>query len=371
MTQKKPTVYFICGEASGDLHAANLVAAWKQHAPHIHFRAWGGDRLKAQGVVLDKHIRELSFMGFWEVFKNLLVIRKQFKSIQQQLLKDKPDLLVLVDYPGFNLRMAKWAKDHQIRVLYYISPTVWAWKQKRVFQIQKNVEQLYCILPFEPDFYAKFGIDVSYFGHPLMDEIDRYRGLSKPQNTIEKPILALLPGSRKQELQRLLPLMLEASLKFENTHQVVLVCAPHIPSEYYASFALRPSIICRQTHTYDTLQVADMALVTSGTATLETALFEVPQVVCYKSSAFSVWLAKKLVKIEFISLVNLILHQKVVTELIQENCSSENMVRELEKIGPKTTGRSIQIAQYQQLKTKLLLKDSPSMLVAKSMNSYL
>jgi lipid-A-disaccharide synthase len=336
-----PQVYILSGEASGELHAANLVAAWKQIAPHIQFRAWGGDRLKAEGVQIDKHIRELSFMGFWEVFKNLPVIRKQFKTIQRQLLTEKPDLLILVDYPGFNLRLAKWAKDHGIKVLYYISPTVWAWKQKRVFDIQKYVDQLYCILPFEPSFYAKFGLKVEYFGHPLLDEIERYRSKAPVHAQYDKPILALLPGSRKQELQRLLPVMLEAAKIFENTHRIHLVCAPH------------------------------MALVTSGTATLETALFEVPQVVCYKSSAFSVWLARKLVKIKFISLVNLILDQKVVTELIQESCTPENMCAELKLVAPNTPGRSAQIELYQILKSQLQLQEAPSSLVAKSMNSYL
>lgn len=366
-----PQVYILCGEASGDLHAANLVAAWKQISPQIYFRAWGGDRLQAQGVQLDKHIRELSFMGFWEVFKNLRVIRKQFKTIQQQLLAEKPDLLILVDYPGFNLRMAKWAKDHGIKVLYYISPTVWAWKQKRVFDIQKYVDQLFCILPFEPAFYAKFGLKVAYFGHPLLDEIDSYRSKTPMHTQYDQPILALLPGSRKQELQRLLPVMLEAAKKFENTHRVHLVCAPHIPLAYYQTFGLSASINCVQGHTYDTLSIADMALVTSGTATLETALFEVPQVVCYKSSALSVWLARKLVKIKFISLVNLIFDSKIVTELIQEECTPESMHKELQRIAPNTEGRAAQLDAYQLLKAQLYLKESPSYMVAKSMNSYL
>lgn len=366
-----PQIYILSGEASGDLHAANLVAAWKQIAPQIQFRAWGGDRLKAEGVQIDKHIRELSFMGFWEVFKNLPVIRKQFKTIQAQLLTEKPDLLVLVDYPGFNLRMAKWAKDHGIKVLYYISPTVWAWKQKRVFDIQKNVNQLYCILPFEPAFYAKFGLKVAYFGHPLLDEIETYRKKAPVDVQYDKPILALLPGSRKQELQRLLPVMLAAAKNFESTHRIHLVCAPHISLAYYESFGLPASINCVQGHTYDTLSIADMALVTSGTATLETALFEVPQVVCYKSSAFSVWLARKLVNIKFISLVNLILDRKVVTELIQEECTPERMRDELLLIAPNSGGRAAQLTAYKALKSQLYLEESPSQLVAKSMNSYL
>jgi lipid-A-disaccharide synthase len=367
----KPHVYILCGEASGDLHAANLVAAWKQLNPAIDFRAWGGDRLQAEGVQLDKHIRELSFMGFWEVFKNLPLIRKQFKSIQNQLLSQKPDLLVLVDYPGFNLRMAKWAKDHGIRVLYYISPTVWAWKQNRVFKIQKYVDQLFCILPFETAFYAKFGIKVQYFGHPLLDEIKRYQHQSIPVNHATKPVLALLPGSRKQELERILPSMLQASKAFDQSHHVVLVCAPHIPMSYYQSFGLGTKLECVQSHTYDTLQRADMALVTSGTATLETALFEVPQVVCYKSSGLSIWLARKIVKIKFISLVNLILDKRAVTELIQETCTVAQMTLELNKIAPETKGRQEQLANYQALKSQLSLQEAPSHLIAKSMNEYL
>ncbi len=366
-----PNVYLLCGEASGDLHAANLVAAWKQLNPDISFRAWGGDRLQAEGVQIDKHIRELSFMGFWEVFKNLPLIRKQFKTIQNQLLSQKPDLLVLVDYPGFNLRMAKWAKDHGIRVLYYISPTVWAWKQKRVYQIQKNVDQLFCILPFEPAFYAKFGVSVKYFGHPLLDEIKRHQSRASVAKDSDKPVLALLPGSRKQELERILPIMLQASKAFEQSHQIVLVCAPHIPLSYYQSFELSPELVCAQSHTYDTLQRADMALVTSGTATLETALFEVPQVVCYKSSGLSIWLAKKIVNIKYISLVNLILDKLVVTELIQETCTVEHMTLELKKIAPQTQGRAVQLEHYQALKSLLTLQEAPSHLIAKSMNEYL
>lgn len=368
---KNPHVYILCGEASGDLHAANLVAAWKQINPNIQFRAWGGDRLAQQGVQIDQHIRELSFMGFWEVFKNLPLIRKQFKSIQQQLLLQKPDLLVLVDYPGFNLRMARWAHDHGIKVLYYISPTVWAWKQKRVFKIQKYVSQLYCILPFEPNFYAQFGISVSYFGHPLLDEIKRYKEGHSNTDTSTQPILALLPGSRKQELERKLPLMLAAAQAFQETHQIRLVCAPNIDLAYYKSFVKGQNVQLIQGHTYDTLSCADMALVTSGTATLEAALFKVPQVVCYKSSALSVWLAKRFLKIKFISLVNLILDKAAVPELIQEQCNTAQMVKELQAILPQTNGRAEQLSAYEQLHAQLRLTSSPSQLIAQSMDTYL
>jgi lipid-A-disaccharide synthase len=368
---KNPHVYILCGEASGDLHAANLVAAWKQINPKIDFRAWGGDRLAKQGVQIDQHIRELSFMGFWEVFKNLPLIRKQFKAIQQQLLAQKPDLLVLVDYPGFNLRMARWAHEHGIKVLYYISPTVWAWKQKRVFKIQKYVTQLYCILPFEPDFYAKFGISVSYFGHPLLDEVKYYKESHPNPVAPTQPILALLPGSRKQELERKLPLMLAAAKAFQNTHQVRLICAPNIDLAYYKSFVMEQNVQLIQGHTYDTLSCADMALVTSGTATLETALFGVPQVVCYKSSALSVWVAKRFLKIKYISLVNLILDKAAVPELIQEQCNPTQMVQELQAILPQSNGRAEQLKAYQQLQQQLLLASSPSQLIAQSMDTYL
>lgn len=367
---KNPCVYIVCGEASGDLHAANLVAAWKTINPNINFKAWGGDRLQAQGVQLEQHIRAMSFMGFLEVLQNLGTIRRQFKQLQKSLLAQKPDLLILVDYPGFNLRMAKWAQAHGIKVLYYISPTVWAWKQNRVYTIQKYVAKMYCILPFEPAFYARFGIEVSYFGHPLQDEIDRYRHAAETPLSFEKPILALLPGSRRQELAKKLPLMLAAAAKFKDTHQIVVACAHSIPKDVYQSYCVHVDVFLSEAHTYDLLSKAELALVTSGTATLETALFSVPQVVCYKGSALSIWLARKLVKIKYISLVNLILDKSAVPELIQQDCTIENMQNALQGILPGQKQREEQLANYAQLQG-LLKQSGVSERNAHSMNSYL
>jgi lipid-A-disaccharide synthase len=348
--QQNPYVYIVCGEASGDLHAANLVAAWKTLHPQITFKAWGGDRLSAQGVELEQHIRAMSFMGFIEVVQNLGTIRKQFKQLQQSLLAQKPDLLVLVDYPGFNLRMAKWAHDHGIKVLYYISPTVWAWKQNRVYTIQKFVTKMYCILPFEQAFYDKFGIEVAYFGHPLQDEIQNYRNTEHSPLQFKKPILA--------------------AAKFQESHQIVVACANTIPKAVYESYCSAHSVFLSTSHTYDLLFQAELALVTSGTATLETALFGVPQVVCYKGSALSIWLARKLVKIKYISLVNLILNQSAVPELIQEECTIENMQNALAGLLPGQPQRAAQLANYTQLQN-LLKQSGVSERIAHSMNSYL
>lgn len=368
--QQNPYVYIVCGEASGDLHAANLVAAWKILQPQITFKAWGGERLSAQGVQLEQHISAMSFMGFIEVVQNLGTIRRQFKQLQQSLLAQKPDLLVLVDYPGFNLRMAKWAHEHGIKVLYYISPTVWAWKQNRVYTIQKYVTKMYCILPFEPSFYDKFGIEVAYFGHPLQDEIKRYKNTERSPLQFDKPILALLPGSRRQELAQKLPLMLAAAAKFQETHQIVVACANTIPKSVYESYCSAHHVFLSNTHTYDLLSQAQLALVTSGTATLETALFGVPQVVCYKGSALSIWLARKLVKIKYISLVNLILNRSAVPELIQEECTIENMQLALTELLPGQQQRAAQLASYEQLQN-LLKQSGVSERIANSMNSYL
>ena len=368
--EQNPYVYIVCGEASGDLHAANLVASWKTINSNINFKAWGGDRLQAQGVQLEQHISAMSFMGFLEVLQNLATIRRQFKQLQKSLLAQKPDLLVLVDYPGFNLRMAKWAHDHGIKVLYYISPTVWAWKQNRVYTIQKYVSKMYCILPFEPAFYARFGIEAAYFGHPLQDEIERYRHSEQAPFSSEKPILALLPGSRPQELAKKLPLMLAAAAQFKDTHQIVVACAHSIPKAVYESYSDHNDVFLSEAHTYDVLSKAELALVTSGTATLETALFSVPQVVCYKGSALSIWLARKLVKIKYISLVNLILDKSAVPELIQQDCTIENMQIALQEILPGQKKREEQLANYAQLQG-LLKQSGVSERIAQSMNTYL
>jgi len=351
----KRNVFILSGEASGDLHAANLVRAWKKNSSLYEFQAWGGDRLSAEGVEIKKHIRDLAFMGFAEVIQNLPTILRNFKLCKQQILDFQTDVLLLVDYPGFNLRMAKWAKSKGMKVIYYISPTVWAWKENRVHQIKRDVDRMYTILPFEPAFYQKFEIEVQYFGHPLLDEIKRFQQQERKELLLPsiKPILALLPGSRKQELRKKLPLMLKAAEGFHDSHQVVIAGAPNLPVSFYHEFQLGDQVSLIQNQTYELLSQADIALVTSGTATLETALFRVPQVVCYKSSALSYRIAKALVNIKFISLVNLILNREVVRELIQQDCQSELMVNELNKLREGQLPRIEMLKAYDQLITLL------------------
>jgi lipid-A-disaccharide synthase len=351
----KRNVFILSGEASGDLHAANLVRAWKKNSSLYKFQAWGGDRLSAEGVEIKKHIRDLAFMGFAEVIQNLPTILRNFKLCKQQILDFQTDVLLLVDYPGFNLRMAKWAKSKGMKVIYYISPTVWAWKENRVHQIKRDVDRMYTILPFEPAFYQKFEIEVQYFGHPLLDEIKRFQQQERKELLLPstKPILALLPGSRKQELRKKLPLMLKAAEAFHDSHQVVIAGAPNLPVSFYHEFQLGDQVSLIQNQTYQLLSQADIALVTSGTATLETALFRVPQVVCYKSSALSYRIAKAVVNIKFISLVNLILDREVVRELIQQDCQSELMVNELNKLREGQLPRIEMLKAYDQLITLL------------------
>jgi len=323
-------IYIIAGEASGDLHAANLVRSLQSQRKDIICRGWGGDLMQEAGVEVVKHYRELAFMGFAEVMMNIGAILKNFKRCKQDILNFQPDIVLMVDYPGFNLRMAKWAKINGFRTIHYISPTVWAWKESRVFTIKKYIDKLIAILPFEPDFYKKFDYEVDYFGNPLIDAIQAYRvkqiakELFLQQNKLsDRPIIAVLPGSRKQEIKKKLPLMLEAVSDFK-AYQVVIAGAPGLDQAFYEPF-LSKDVTWVTGKTYDVLSHAEFAVVTSGTATLETALLKVPQVVCYKTSKLSYAIAKKLVRVKYISLVNLIMDQEVVRELIQDDCSPEKI----------------------------------------------
>ena len=365
-------IYIISGEASGDLHAANLVSELKKQNNSLEFRAWGGDRLINEGVIIDKHIRELAFMGFLEVLLNLKTILRNIRSCKKNLLDFKPDLLILVDYPGFNLRIAKWAKSKSIPVYYYISPQIWAWKESRIHLIKKTVERMYCILPFEKDFYMKHSLNVSYLGHPLLDEVIKFKILNN--NSLElknkRPILAILPGSRKQEIERKLPLMIAASSQFPE-YNVIVACAPNLDLAYYEKFKTQEVLFVKN-QTYNLLQNAELAIVTSGTATLESALFKVPQVVCYKSSFISFWIAKKLIKIKFISLVNLIANKEIVRELIQKDCTSSKIAGELIKI-KKGEKKAIQMNKDYTDLIELLGNEGASSRVAEDMlkNLYL
>lgn len=352
----KNNYYIIAGEASGDLHASNLMRAMLDENPDCRFRFWGGDEMVKAGGTCVKHIKELAFMGFVEVLMNLRTILGNLKFCKNDILKHKPDALILVDYPGFNLRIAEWAHEQGIKVIYYISPQVWAWKQNRVHTIKKVVDEMYVILPFEKDFYKKFDFDVTYIGHPLLDAIHNYQ-TSKTENNFfernklgQKPIIAILPGSRKQEINKKLPIMLEAVETFEN-YQIIIAGAPGLDTEFYTPFLKKYSNVhIVHAQTYDLLSNSEGAVVTSGTATLETALFAVPEVVCYIGSPLSYLIAKQLIKIKFISLVNLIMDREVVKELIQKECNPKTIRTELNQLIKGGTKREKMLEDYKKLK---------------------
>ena len=345
-------IFIIAGEVSGDLHGANLIKEINALSRNIEFIGWGGDRMEKEGMAILKHVRTLSFMGFLEVLLNLKTIIRNIKDCKNQIIASQPAALILIDFPGFNLRIAKWAKKHNIPVIYYISPQIWAWKESRIKAIRRDVSKMYCILPFEQQFYAKFNVDVSYLGHPLLDEITEFRLCESPKIIVSsKPILALLPGSRLQEVKRKLPLMIEASRSFPH-YQVVVACSINVNEAYYRLYA-DDTVQLIFGKTYEILNQSSIALVTSGTATLETALFNVPQVVCYKSSPLSFAIAKLLVKIKYISLANLIMNKEVVSELIQGNCTVDNMVQQLRLIEVDQPKRLEILLDYQNLATLL------------------
>ncbi len=357
--QKK--YYIIAGEASGDLHGGNLIHAIKQQDASADIRCWGGDKMQAAGGVLVKHYRDLAFMGFIEVVKNLGTILKNLKSCKQDILAFKPDVLVLIDYPGFNLRIAKWAWEQQIKVVYYISPQVWAWKENRVKMMKQCIDEMIVILPFEKDYFKdKWNWEVSYVGHPLMEEIAKKKAQSSDLviqdaagNEISKPVIALLPGSRKQEIEKKLPVMLEVSKAFPG-YQFVVAQAPSLDSDFYHTYTNRyPNVSIVNNRTYDVLLQSKAALVTSGTATLETALFGVPEVVCYKGSEISYQIAKRVISIKYISLVNLIMDKEVVKELIQQEMNVANLVAELNKLLNDATKQQQIRQDYAQLQNIL------------------
>jgi len=348
--------YIIAGEASGDLHGSNLMKALKNKDPQAEIRFWGGDLMKAQGGTLVKHYRDLAFMGFLEVAMNLRTILNNIKFCKEDIRNHKPDILILIDYPGFNLRIARFAKELGIKVVYYISPQLWAWKEGRVEIIKKYVDEMMVILPFEEDFYKKHGVHSHFVGHPLLDAIGSLNDISieefkKENNLNEKEIIALLPGSRKQEVEKMLEIMLSVRPHFKN-YQFVIAGAPSLPKEFYQKY-VDDNVHFVSNRTYDLLRCSKAALVTSGTATLETALLNVPEVVCYRGSKISYAIAKRLVKnIKYISLVNLIMDREVVKELIQTDLNTKNLVEELNKMieGEK---RDQVLADYSLLREKL------------------
>lgn len=322
--------YVIAGEASGDLHGSNLIKEIRLLNSNAVFRCWGGDKMESVGAVLVKHYRDLAFMGFIEVLKNLRTILNNLAFCKKDILAYKPDALVLIDYPGFNLRIAKWAKQQGIKVIYYISPQVWAWKENRVNAIKRDVDKMLVILPFEKDFYKRWGYDVEYVGHPLVNAIDNFSAVEKLFEN--QNVVALLPGSRQQEILKKLPIMLEVSKNFPG-YQFVIAKAPGIEESFYNELlAPYSNVSFVVDKTYQLLSEAKAALVTSGTATLETALFGVPEIVCYKGNNISYQIAKRLIKIKYICLVNLIMDKEVVKELIQDELTVENITKELNDI---------------------------------------
>ena len=324
--------YVIAGEASGDFHGSNLLKELYKKDADATIRCWGGDMMQAAGATLVKHYRDLAFMGFAEVVKNLPAILNNLAFCKQDIENFKPDVLVLIDYPGFNLRIAEWAKKRGFKIAFYISPQVWAWKASRVKKMKIYIDLMMVILPFEKNYYSdKWQWPVIYVGHPLVPVIDQYR--PQPLSlTNNKPVVAVLPGSRKQEIQVKLPEMLKVAAQF-TTHQFVVAKAPSIGDDFYEPIlAPYSNVTAVKGRTYDLLSAAAAAIVTSGTATLETALFRVPEVVCYKGSNISYQIARRLIKIKYISLVNLIMDKPVVTELIQHDMTSKNIASELQKL---------------------------------------
>jgi len=349
--------YIITGEASGDLHASNLMKELNVQDTNADFRFWGGDLMQAQGGVMVKHYKETAFMGFLTVIKNLSTIRSNFTLCEKDLIDYNPDVLILVDYPGFNLRMAKFAKKHNIRVHYYISPKIWAWKESRVHKIKKYVDRMFTIFPFETGFYAKHNYKVDFCGNPLLDALENRENkneslsvFSSRNNLNDKPIIALLAGSRKQEIERILPSMLEMTNLYPD-YQFVIAAAPAISSEYYNMVLKGSDVKLVYNQTYELLQQSFMALVASGTATLETALLKTPQVVCYKTSGgpLVLFLGKFFLKIKYISLVNLIMDRMLVKELIQQELNTDNLKQEMDKILYDNKYRKEMILSYGKL----------------------
>jgi lipid-A-disaccharide synthase len=349
--------FIIAGEASGDLHGSNLIKALKEQDSEAEIVCWGGDLMESAGGRLLQHYREISFMGFLEVVLNLRTILRAMANCKRQIELEKPDKLILIDYPGFNFRIAEWAKKKELEVNYYISPQLWAWKENRIKKVKRDIDKMFVILPFEKDFYKKHDYQVEFVGHPLLDVTENYieNPVFKQEYQLdERPIIALLPGSRKQEIQNMLAVMLAMVKKFPD-YQFIIAAAPAQSLDFYQDIIQtipNESVTIIQNQTYDILNHAFAALVTSGTATLETALFNVPQVVCYKGGAISFAIAKRLVKIKYISLVNLIMDKPLVKELIQNELTINNLELELNKILDKKN-REILFSEYELLKQKL------------------
>ena len=353
----KMKYYIIAGEASGDLHGSNLMKALYKEDVTADIRFWGGDLMQDVGGTLVKHYRELAFMGFSEVIMNLKTILNNIKICKADIEKFNPDIIIFIDYPGFNMRIAKWAKRKGIKTHYYIAPQIWAWKENRIKDVKRDFDKLFVILPFEKDFFEiKHHFPVEFVGHPLIDAIhNRIKtdeaSFRKENNLNEKPIIAILPGSRKQEISKMLSVMLSIVSDFPD-YQFVIAGAPSQEYHFYTPFLTNENVKFISNKTYDLLSIATAALVTSGTATLETALFKVPEVVCYKGSWASYQIAKRIITLKYISLVNLIMDEVVVTELIQDKFNPKNLKQELSKL-LEENHRKVLLKKYDDLEAKL------------------
>ena len=350
--------YIIAGEASGDLHASNLVAEIKKKDKNAEFRGCGGDLMKAQGVDLLKHYRTMAYMGFVEVAVNLRKVLGNIALCKKDIVDYQPDIVILVDYPGFNLRIADFAHENGFKVVYYISPQIWAWKRRRVHKIKRSVDKMLVILPFEEEFYKRYGVDVTFVGNPLLDELAKVgtgnRSIFLRRNSLgeRREIIALLPGSRRQEVKRTLPVMIKVVSHFPN-YQFVVAGVSSLDRSLYKDIIGQSDVFFVENQTYELLQNSSAALVTSGTATLETALFSIPEVVCYKATDFSYRLAKWMIKVKFISLVNLIMDREVVKELIQGDLNEDNLVKELDQLLHNGKRQRRMLEDYEELKDKL------------------
>ncbi len=345
--------YIIAGEASGDLHGANLMKALFKEEPNAEVRFWGGELMQQVGGTLVKHYKDLAFMGFAEVVANLRTIFKNIDLCKKDIKAFNPDVIIFIDYPGFNMRIAKWAKNEGFDTHYYISPQIWAWKEGRIKAIKRDVNQMYTILPFEKDFYEnKHNYPVHYVGHPLLDAIESFKknqsiDFKEVYGLDDRPIIALLPGSRKQEISKLLTEMLRIVDSYPQ-FQFIIAGAPSLNADFYKPFIKQENVQLIMNDTYNLLNNAYAAIVTSGTATLETALFNVPQVVVYKGNEISYQIAKRVIKLKYISLVNLIMDEQIVTELIQKECNTATIKKEFDKV-INNLDRSKMLAKYHEL----------------------
>lgn len=345
--------YLIAGEASGDMHGANLIKGILDKDSEAVFQFWGGNKMEnVTGLTAVKHIRDLAFMGFWEVLSHLPTILNNISRCKKDILAFNPDVVILIDYPGFNFRLFPFLKQQQFKTVYYISPQLWAWKKNRVFKMKKFVDRLYVIFPFEVDFYKSFGIEAHYFGHPLLDEINFPQLSQKEELNDATKTIALLPGSRKQEISYLLPEYIEVARKMPEHHFVVAGLSVH-GTHFYSSFGQLENLEYRFDQTYTILEEADAAIVTSGTATLETALLNVPEIICYKGSTISYLIAKQLIKgVSFIGIVNLIMNREIVKEFIQQDVNEKNLLKELQRI-LNSPHRNTVLNDFDALRTKL------------------